>query len=151
MRKLFVLVLALAFVLGVVSLAPAANKAVQKSSSHRMLGEVVSIDPASHTLTIKETVKGGEAKEDRTRMRILDVLGLLAACLGLFSIPLGVSDSGQHRQLRLACIQVRHDPLPFRLPGNLPRTTAMVTPTLRLSSPTASVEGGTTAAVRSTT
>jgi len=63
MRKLFVLVLAVAFVLGVASLAPAANKAVQKSSSHRMLGEVVSVDPASHTLTIKETVKGGEAKE----------------------------------------------------------------------------------------
>ena len=63
MRKLFVPVLALAFVLGVVSLAPAANKAVQKNASHSMLGEVVSVDPAGHTFTIKETVKGGEAKE----------------------------------------------------------------------------------------
>ena len=85
-------------------------------------------------------IQSGEAKEDRARMRILGALGLFAACLGLLSIPLGVPDSRQHRQLRLACIQIRHDPLTFRLPGSLPRTTAMVTPTLRLSRPTDKAE-----------
>jgi len=63
MRKLFVVALAAVCVLGVASLSLAADKAVQKNASHRMLGEVVSVDPVGHTFTIKETVKGGEAKE----------------------------------------------------------------------------------------
>jgi len=63
MRKLLVVALAAVCVLGVASLSLAAQKAAPKNASHRMLGEVVSVDPAGHTFTIKETVKGGEAKE----------------------------------------------------------------------------------------
>ncbi len=63
MKKLFVGALAAVCVLGLASLSMAAEKAVQKNASHRMLGEVVSIDVAGHSFTIKETMKGGEAKE----------------------------------------------------------------------------------------
>ncbi len=63
MRKVFVLALAAVCVLGIASLSMAAEKAAPKSASHRMLGEVVSVDAAAHSLMIKETVKGGEAKE----------------------------------------------------------------------------------------
>ncbi len=63
MKKLFVLALAAVCVLGLASLSMAAEKSVSKNASHRMLGEVVSVDAAGHSFTIKETVKGGEAKE----------------------------------------------------------------------------------------
>jgi Cu/Ag efflux protein CusF len=63
MRKLFVLALTAVLALGIVSLSTAADKAAQKHTSHSMLGEVVSVDAAGHTFTIKETVKSGEAKE----------------------------------------------------------------------------------------
>jgi phosphoribosylformylglycinamidine (FGAM) synthase-like amidotransferase family enzyme len=63
MKKLFVLALAAMCVVGLASLSMAAEKAVSKNASHRMLGEVVSVDAAGHSFTIKETVKGGEAKE----------------------------------------------------------------------------------------
>ncbi len=63
MKKLFVLTLAAVCVLGLASLSMAAEKTVQKNASHRMLGEVVSVDAVGHSFTIKETVKGGEAKE----------------------------------------------------------------------------------------
>jgi Cu/Ag efflux protein CusF len=63
MRKLFVVALAAVCVLGLASMSMAAEKAAPKSTSHRMLGEVVSVDTAGHSFTIKETVKGGEAKE----------------------------------------------------------------------------------------
>jgi hypothetical protein len=63
MKKLFVLALAAVCVLGLASMSMAAEKTAQKNASHRMLGEVVSVDAAGHAFTIKETVKGGEAKE----------------------------------------------------------------------------------------
>jgi len=64
MKKLFVLALAAVCVLGLASMSIAAQKAAPKTQSHRMLGEVVSVDAAGHSITIKETVKGGgEAKE----------------------------------------------------------------------------------------
>lgn len=63
MRKLFVLALTAVLAVGVASLSTAAEKAAPKHTSHSMLGEVVSVDAASHTFTIKETVKSGEAKE----------------------------------------------------------------------------------------
>ena len=64
MKRLFVLALAAVCVLGLASLSLAAQKSSsQKSSSHSMVGEVVNVDATGRTLTIKETVKGGEAKE----------------------------------------------------------------------------------------
>lgn len=63
MRKLFVLSLAAVCILGLATASLAAEKAMQKASSHKVVGEVVNVDPAGHTFTIKETVKGGEAKE----------------------------------------------------------------------------------------
>jgi len=64
MKKLFVLTLAAVCVLGLASMSIAAEKSASKNASHRMLGEVVSVDAAGHSFTIKETVKGGgEAKE----------------------------------------------------------------------------------------
>jgi len=65
MRKLLVLALTAVLAVGVASLSTAAEKAAPKhsSSTHSMLGEVVSVDTAAHTFTIKETVKSGEAKE----------------------------------------------------------------------------------------
>ena len=49
MRKLFVLALTAVLAVGVASLATAAAP----PKSHSMLGEVVSVDAASHTFTIK--------------------------------------------------------------------------------------------------
>jgi Cu/Ag efflux protein CusF len=63
MKKLLVLALAAVCVFGLASHSMAAGKAASKNASHRMLGEVVSVDAAGHSFTIKETVKGGEAKE----------------------------------------------------------------------------------------
>ena len=63
MRKLFVLALAAVCVLGLASLSMAAEKAVPKSAAHKMVGEVVNVDAAGHSFTLKETVKGGMAKE----------------------------------------------------------------------------------------
>ena len=63
MRKMSIVALVAVCVLGVASLSLAAQKAAPKNATHRMLGEVVNVDPAGHTFTIKETVKGGEAKE----------------------------------------------------------------------------------------
>src|SRR5262249_49417362 len=64
MRRFTILALAVVMVLGVASLSMAATKSSSsKSSSHSMMGEVVNVGAAGHTFTIKETVKGGEAKE----------------------------------------------------------------------------------------
>src|SRR5262245_51876025 len=65
MRKLFVLALVAVCALGVVSLSSAAEKSAppSKNATHHMVGEVVSVDSTAHSLMIKETVKGGEAKE----------------------------------------------------------------------------------------
>src|SRR5258706_1060935 len=63
MRKVSILALAAMCVLGFASLSLAAEKAAPKNASHRMMGEVVTVDTTGHTFTIKETVKGGEAKE----------------------------------------------------------------------------------------
>ena len=65
MRKAFVLALAAVCALGFASLSTAAEKSAtaSKNATHHMLGEVVSVDSTAHSLMIKETVKGGEAKE----------------------------------------------------------------------------------------
>ncbi|OLC53638.1 MAG: hypothetical protein AUH92_05585 [Acidobacteria bacterium 13_1_40CM_4_69_4] len=64
MRKLFILSLAAVCILGLATMSMAAQKTTTKSSSHHAVGEVVSVDPANNTFTIKENVKGGgEAKE----------------------------------------------------------------------------------------
>ncbi len=64
MRKLFILSLAAVCLLGLATMSVAAQKATTKSSSHTVVGEVVSVDSANNTFTIKENVKGGgEAKE----------------------------------------------------------------------------------------
>ncbi len=65
MRKATVVSLVAVFVLGVATLSLAGEtKAVQKGSSHRIVGEVVTVDTTANSFTVKETVKGGgEAKE----------------------------------------------------------------------------------------
>ncbi|HEU4401523.1 MAG TPA: copper-binding protein [Candidatus Polarisedimenticolia bacterium] len=62
MKKMLVLSMAALFVLGVASFALAAEKKAGEQH-HRAIGEVVKIDATARTITIKETVKGGEAKE----------------------------------------------------------------------------------------
>ena len=61
MRKTAILALAALFVLGAMSLAVAAEK--KGEMHHHAVGEVVSVDTAAKTITIKETAKGKEAKE----------------------------------------------------------------------------------------
>ena len=64
MRKLFVLSLVAVCILGLATASMAASKATQaKPTSHRIVGEVMSVDAANRSFTVKETVKGGEAKE----------------------------------------------------------------------------------------
>jgi predicted lysophospholipase L1 biosynthesis ABC-type transport system permease subunit len=63
MRKLICTSLVVACVLGLASLSIAAEKTASKPASHKMVGEVVSVDTAAHSFTIKESVKGGMAKE----------------------------------------------------------------------------------------
>ncbi|PYS95831.1 MAG: hypothetical protein DMF50_07140 [Acidobacteria bacterium] len=62
MKKLAVVALAALFVVGMVSSAVAAQKKASEQH-HRVVGEVVSIDASARSITVKETAKGGEAKE----------------------------------------------------------------------------------------
>ena len=66
MRKLFILSLVAVCVLGLATLSMAAPKATSKANSHTVVGEVVSVDAASNTFTIKENVKGGGGAKELT-------------------------------------------------------------------------------------
>src|SRR5213593_1819378 len=64
MRRVIALGVAMLFIAGVVSVGVAAEKASHRTMTHKVVGEVVSVDPTAKTLSIKETLKkGGEAKE----------------------------------------------------------------------------------------
>ena len=64
MRRVIALGVAMLFIAGVVSVGVAAEKASHRAMTHKVVGEVVSVDPTAKTLSIKETLKkGGEAKE----------------------------------------------------------------------------------------
>ena len=60
MRTVTILSLVALFVLSVSALALAAEK---KAELHHLQGEVVSIDAAANSLTVKETMKDGKTKE----------------------------------------------------------------------------------------
>ena len=93
----------------------------ERRSSIKRLGRPTPVIGMTHGELIGHVlVQGGETKEDRAQMRILDGLGLIAPGLGPLPISLGVPNACQYRQLRLACIQVRHDRSTFRLTGALP-------------------------------
>ncbi len=84
MRKVAVLALAAVFVLGAASLAVAEEKKAAEQHPHqRLVGEVVSVDAMAKTITVKETVKGGEAKEitftlaDNAKVTILGKAGTI--------------------------------------------------------------------------
>jgi len=66
MRKTMVMALVAMVVLGFASLASASGKKATKASApmhHKLVGEVVNIDAAAKTFTVKEAMKTGEAKE----------------------------------------------------------------------------------------
>src|SRR5438093_5981960 len=66
MRRFMILTLAALFVVGVMSATLAAEKtaaAHKGPMAHKTVGEVVSVDAAAKTLSIKETLKKGETKE----------------------------------------------------------------------------------------
>jgi len=62
MRRFTVLAMVAMVAVALTSVSFAAEKKATQTH-HSVVGEVVSVDAAAHTITLKETVKGGTAKE----------------------------------------------------------------------------------------